>query len=229
MGGSATERTGAARTILNFISTSHHFSFTPSGNVCSAECATVGLRIVFNKLEIMPPAYISYRIRISAFTVKMHYHHGPRAVCQCPFYQRVVYLERFDPRFHEHRHKTVGGYCKNGSNVSIGRNNNLVTLIHHSKLYIGPKNECQSIETVGASYAMRRTDIVGIICLESRISVSLQIPSAVYDTTYSVINLSGMPLRDLFQFEIFYHYRYISNENLRELRHPIPSLKEQRP
>ena len=136
------------------------------------------LGIILQEQEAILFADVADTLRIGAATIEMHNHHGTGLWRDGLFYQCVVNLQRVDVRLHEDRCEAVLRDGENGSNIRVGRHDDLVAIVQPPHLLIRPEDECQGIEPIGHTDAVTRTDILCIMLLEAARGLSAQIPSA---------------------------------------------------
>ena len=82
--------------------------------------------------------------------------------------------------------------AKNGGDERIGLYKHFVTIVEQSHLFVGSEGEGEGVKSIGHTDAMAGADILGIVLFELLHSLSLQIPAAIHDCCYCLLNLVGM-------------------------------------
>ena len=168
----------------------------------------VGLRIVLDEFQAMPMADVCDTLGKGTKAVKMNYHHSPCTTGDGPLNQGIVHLERVDVRLYQHRLQATFRYSKNTGDKGVGRDDDLITHLHHTHLHIGPKYQRQSIEPVATTDTMPRTDILGILRLEPFRSLALQIPATIQHPIQRLTDFRVVQIVDSFQVKILDHRSY---------------------
>lgn len=158
--------------------------------------AARGLGIVFYQAEMMALANVGNALGIGTATIEMDNHDGSRARGDGLLDECVVYLEGLDVGLHQDGNEIVVRNGQYGSNIGVGRNDDLVALAQDTYFFIRAKDEPQGIQSIGHSHAMLATDVLGIVRLEVLILTALKEPSGVDHPIDSRLYLFAMHLRD---------------------------------
>ena len=150
----------------------------------------MSLRVVLDESQVVASADVADMVGVGALAVEMHNHYGTCSGRYSLLDACVVNLERVDARLYEHRLQIVLGDGEDGCDICVGRHDHLVAVLHYSHLFVGTQNECKSIKTIAATYAVSGADEAGKLFAERLVLCSLQIPSAFYNALHGFIYLA---------------------------------------
>ena len=90
----------------------------------------MSLRIILNQFQIVLLAKDTDLFRKGYATIEMDYHDTFSLRGNMLLYLVYVDLEMFPCGFDQYRNKIVGSNCQDGGDVSIGRNDDFVAIVH---------------------------------------------------------------------------------------------------
>ena len=85
----------------------------------------------------------------------------------------------FRIRLHRNRYQSIVAHCQDAGDVGVGRNNHTIATLQISHLNPCTQHQTQRVQSIGTSYAMTCTIIVGPFLLEGRDPLPEQIPARV--------------------------------------------------
>ena len=151
--------------------------------------ATVGLSVVLKEEEVVAAADVGDAGSVRAAAVEMDEHNGSRAWCDGLLDDGIVDLKSVDAWLNENGAKTVLCDGKDGGDVGVGRNDDFVARLHDTQFDVGTENPYQRIQAVGTAYGVFGADKPCIIRFEAFVFLALQVPTAVYHTGDSRVDL----------------------------------------
>jgi hypothetical protein len=158
------------------------------------------LGIVFDKFKAVFLTESPYPISIGTTTIEMNYHDGSGARGDCLLDESVVNLERSDVGLYKNGLETVLRNSEDAGNISIGRYDDFIPLVHDPELLIGSEYECQGIKAIATTYAVPGTDILCIVQLKAFGGLSFKIPS----TLQHLIGSMHIGRINLLQIQVFH-------------------------
>ena len=108
--------------------------------------------------------------------------------------EAVVYFQRVDVRLHQYWLQTVLRDSQDRGDISVGRHDDLVALVHQSHLHVSPVYQCQRVQPVADTYTVACANIFGIVLFKSSIRLALQIPTRADHLLYSLLYLVSILL-----------------------------------
>jgi hypothetical protein len=99
------------------------------------------------------------------------------------FYLVWVYQVSVYVWLYQDRYKSIFRNRQDGSDVGIGRDDDLIPLTHHTHLFVRSKDKDKRIQTVGYTYGVFGSAILGELFLKSFTLTALDIPTAIYHSS----------------------------------------------
>ena len=127
----------------------------------------------------------------------MHYHYRFGMGSDGLLYQAVVYLKRVFSGFHKYGVQAVFGNSQDGSNIRVGRHNNLIALCHHTHLHISTQYQRERIKPIATAYTAICAYKVSVLLFKMLVFCALQVPSATYNACHRCLYFIGMQGRYL--------------------------------
>ena len=160
--------------------------------------AAMSLRIIFNEEKLAITAYSSNILSTGTTPIQMDNENSLCSRRHSLPNQRIVNLQRINPRFHKDRIETVLCYRQDRSNIGIGRHNHVIALIQQAHFYVSTENQRQCVKPICNADAMFSTDVLSVDRFESCSGFPPEIPPRVNHSTNSLMNFPGMHRRYTF-------------------------------
>ena len=95
--------------------------------------------------------------------IKVNGHHASGLGSDVLFYLVDIKFEMLKGGFYKDRNQMVVSDGKDGRDIGVGRNDDLIAVLHDTHFLIAPEDEPQRIQSIGYGNSMLRSDIMGIV------------------------------------------------------------------
>lgn len=157
--------------------------------------ATMTLSTILYEFEIVFLAKSTNFIGICITTIKVYNNDSLGLVRNSGFYDIIVDFKSIRIRFDIHRNEIILSNSEGSCNIGICWYDHLISWLHYPHFNVCTKNPNQCIQTISATNGMPTTNKLGIMSFKLLVLFTLEIPTTIYNTSYSLINLCSMKRR----------------------------------
>ena len=142
--------------------------------------AAMSLSVVLYQFQIVLLTQSTYLVRISIAAIEVNNGNSLRFSSYILLYQVVIYLQSIKLWFYQYRNKTIFCNRKDGCDIGIRRDNDLITRLHHTHLYICSEDPDERIQAVCTTNTILSTYKISIVLFKLFVLLPLQVPTTIH-------------------------------------------------